>query len=33
MSVQYDDADMSEPAAVRDMIERVGRSFGSVDSW
>jgi 3-hydroxybutyrate dehydrogenase len=31
VSVQYDDADMSEPAAIRDMIERVGRSFGPVD--
>ena len=26
-----DDADMSKPAAIRDMVERVGRSFGPVD--
>jgi 3-hydroxybutyrate dehydrogenase len=29
--VRYDDADMSKPDAIRDMIERVGRSFGPVD--
>jgi 3-hydroxybutyrate dehydrogenase len=29
--VRYDDADMSQPAAIRDMVERVGRSFGPVD--
>jgi 3-hydroxybutyrate dehydrogenase len=29
--VLYDDADMSKPDAIRDMIERVGRSFGPVD--
>ena len=29
--VRYDDADMSNPAAIRDMVERVGRSFGPVD--
>jgi 3-hydroxybutyrate dehydrogenase len=29
--VGYDDADMSQPAAIHDMIERVGRSFGPVD--
>ncbi len=29
--VRYDDADMSNPAAIRDMVERVGRSFGPID--
>jgi 3-hydroxybutyrate dehydrogenase len=29
--VRNDDADMSDPAAILDMIERVGRSFGPVD--
>jgi 3-hydroxybutyrate dehydrogenase len=29
--VLYDDADMSKPDAIRDMVERVGRSFGPVD--
>jgi 3-hydroxybutyrate dehydrogenase len=29
--VRYDDADMSDPAAILDMVERVGRSFGPVD--
>jgi len=29
--VRFDDADMSKPAAIRDMVERVGRSFGPVD--
>ena len=29
--VRYEDADMADPAAIRDMIERVGRSFGPVD--
>ena len=29
--VRYDDADMSKPTAIRDMVERVGRSFGPVD--
>ena len=28
---RYDDADMSNPSAIRDMVERVGRSFGPVD--
>src|SRR6516162_1756032 len=28
---RYDDADMSNPVAIRDMVERVGRSFGPVD--
>src|SRR3954471_16834285 len=26
--VRYDDADMSNPSAIRDMVERAGRSFG-----
>jgi 3-hydroxybutyrate dehydrogenase len=29
--VRYDDADMSSPVAIRDMVERVGRGFGPVD--
>ncbi len=29
--VRFDGADMSKPAAIRDMVERVGRSFGAVD--
>ena len=29
--VCYDDADMSDPDAIHDMVERVGRSFGPVD--
>ena len=29
--VRYDDADMSNPTAIVDMVERVGRSFGPVD--
>src|SRR5215472_4231275 len=29
--VLYDDADMAKPDAIRDMVERVGRSFGPVD--
>ena len=29
--VLYDEADMSKPDAIRDMVERVGRSFGPVD--
>ena len=29
--VRYDDADMSDAGAIRDMVERVGRSFGPVD--
>ena len=29
--VRYDDADMSDPGAILDMVERVGRSFGPVD--
>ena len=29
--VRYDDADMSNPIAICDMVERVGRSFGPVD--
>jgi 3-hydroxybutyrate dehydrogenase len=29
--VRYDDADMSSPAEIRDMVERVGRGFGPVD--
>jgi len=29
--VRYDDADMSNPTAILDMVERVGRSFGPVD--
>jgi len=29
--VRFDDADMSKPAAIRDMVERVGRSFGPID--
>jgi 3-hydroxybutyrate dehydrogenase len=28
---RFDGADMSKPAAIRDMVERVGRSFGAVD--
>ena len=31
MPVAIDDADMSKPGAIRDMVERVGRSFGPVD--
>jgi len=29
--VRFDAADMSKPAVIRDMVERVGRSFGPVD--
>ena len=29
--VRYDDANMSDPMAIHDMVERVGRSFGPVD--
>ena len=29
--VLYDEADMSKPDAIRDMVERVGRGFGPVD--
>jgi 3-hydroxybutyrate dehydrogenase len=29
--VRYDDADMSSPTAILDMVERVGRSCGPVD--
>jgi 3-hydroxybutyrate dehydrogenase len=29
--VRYDDADMSDAEAIRDMVDRVGRGFGSVD--
>ena len=29
--VLFDGADMSNPASIRDMVERVGRSFGAVD--
>jgi 3-hydroxybutyrate dehydrogenase len=29
--VSYDGADMSDPAAIRDMIERIGRRAGPVD--
>ncbi|HEY2619064.1 MAG TPA: 3-hydroxybutyrate dehydrogenase [Acetobacteraceae bacterium] len=29
--VRFDDADMSQPAQIRDMVERIGRSFGPVD--
>jgi 3-hydroxybutyrate dehydrogenase len=29
--VRFDEADMANPSAIRDMIERVGRSFGPVD--
>ncbi len=29
--VRYDEADMSDPAAIGGMVERVGRSFGPVD--
>lgn len=29
--VRFDSADMSNPAAIRDMVERVGRSTGPVD--
>jgi 3-hydroxybutyrate dehydrogenase len=29
--VRFDGADMSKPATIRDMMERVGRSFGAVD--
>jgi 3-hydroxybutyrate dehydrogenase len=29
--VRFDAADMSKPAAIRDLVERVGRSFGAVD--
>src|SRR5262249_52442656 len=29
--VLFDGADMSNPASIRDMAERVGRSFGAVD--
>src|SRR5262249_51093504 len=29
--VLYDDADMSEPDAIRNMVDRVGRSSGPVD--
>ena len=29
--VRYDDADMSDPVEISDMMERVGRSFGPVD--
>jgi 3-hydroxybutyrate dehydrogenase len=29
--VRYDDADMTDAGAIRDMVERVGRSFGPVD--
>jgi 3-hydroxybutyrate dehydrogenase len=29
--VRFDGADMSKPDAIRDMMERVGRSFGAVD--
>jgi 3-hydroxybutyrate dehydrogenase len=29
--VRFDGADMSKPEAIRDMVERVGRSFGPVD--
>jgi 3-hydroxybutyrate dehydrogenase len=29
--VRFDDADMSKPAEIRDMVERIGRSFGPVD--
>jgi 3-hydroxybutyrate dehydrogenase len=29
--VRYDDADMSNPMAICDMVERVGRCFGPVD--
>jgi 3-hydroxybutyrate dehydrogenase len=29
--VLFDAADMSNPASIRDMVERVGRSFGAVD--
>jgi 3-hydroxybutyrate dehydrogenase len=31
MPVRFDGADMAKPAAIRDMVERVGRSFGPVD--
>src|SRR5689334_7838383 len=29
--VRFDAADMSKPLVIRDMVERVGRSFGAVD--
>ncbi len=29
--VRFDTADMSKPAAISDMVERVGRSFGPID--
>jgi 3-hydroxybutyrate dehydrogenase len=29
--VSYDGADMSDPGAIRDMVERIGRSSGMVD--
>ena len=29
--VRFDDADMSKPAEIHDMVERIGRSFGPVD--
>jgi len=29
--VLYDEADMSKPDAIRDMVERVGRGFGPID--
>ena len=29
--VSYDGADMSDPGAIRDMVERIGRSSGTVD--
>ena len=29
--VRFDAADMSKPAVIRDLVERVGRSFGPVD--
>lgn len=29
--VRFDAADMAKPASIRDMVERVGRSFGPVD--
>jgi 3-hydroxybutyrate dehydrogenase len=29
--VRFDDADMSKPGEIRDMVERVGRSFGPID--
>jgi 3-hydroxybutyrate dehydrogenase len=29
--VSYDDADVSDPGAIRDMVERIGRSAGPVD--